>query len=45
MKGVVFTEFIELVESRFSIPLAEQLLETTDLPSGGVTTSPASRDG
>jgi hypothetical protein len=44
MKGIVFTEFIELVESRFSIPLAEQLLETTDLPSGGVYTSVGTYD-
>ena len=39
MKGIVFTEFIELVEERFSISVAERLLETSDLPSGGVYTS------
>ena len=44
MKGVVFTEFIELVEGRFSIPLAEQMLETTELPSGGVYTAVGTYD-
>ena len=44
MKGIVFTEFIELVEARFSVPVAERLLETTDLPSGGIYTSVGTYD-
>ena len=39
MKGVIFTEFIELVEGQFSEELAEQLIERADLPSGGSYTS------
>jgi hypothetical protein len=44
VKGIVFTEFIELVEERFSVPLAERLLEASDLPSGGVYTSVGTYD-
>lgn len=44
MKGIVFTEFIELVEGRFSVELAEKLLESTDLPSGGIYTSVGTYD-
>ncbi|WP_066015912.1 heme NO-binding domain-containing protein [Endozoicomonas atrinae] len=39
MKGIIFTEFIEMVESRFSVEVAEQIIETADLPSGGSYTS------
>jgi hypothetical protein len=44
VKGIVFTELIELVETRFSVLLAERLLETTDLPSGGVYTAVGTYD-
>lgn len=44
MKGIVFTEFIELVEEKFSITTCEQLLETSALPSGGVYTSVGTYD-
>ena len=44
MKGIVFTEFVELVEERFSISVAERLLETSVLPSGGVYTSVGTYD-
>lgn len=39
MKGVVFTEFVEMVEEMFSVDLADQILEESNLPSGGAYTS------
>jgi hypothetical protein len=39
MKGVVFTEFLDMVEERFSPALADEILESCELPSGGVYTS------
>lgn len=39
MKGVVFTELIEMVESTFSVDTMERVLEASTLPSGGVYTS------
>ncbi|MEM1127643.1 MAG: heme NO-binding domain-containing protein [Bacteroidota bacterium] len=39
MKGIVFTEFLELVEDQFGYDIADDLLEQTDLPSGGVYTA------
>jgi hypothetical protein len=38
MKGVVFTEFLEMVEDRFSADLADQIIEESDLASGGAYT-------
>lgn len=39
MKGIVFTEFFEMVEKEFGYEMVDTLLNTTDLPSGGVYTS------
>jgi hypothetical protein len=39
MKGIVFSEFLELVDEEFSMETCEQVLEMSDLPSGGVYTS------
>lgn len=39
MKGVVFTEFLEMVESRFSGDMVEELLSSCELASGGAYTS------
>jgi hypothetical protein len=39
MKGIVFTEFLEMVEDRFPEQIVEQLIESVDLPSGGIYTS------
>jgi hypothetical protein len=39
MKGIVFTEFLELVEAQFSPEICERVLETSDLPSRGIYTS------
>lgn len=39
MKGVVFTEFLEMVEDRFSREIADHIIVASDLPSGGAYTS------
>ena len=36
MKGVVFTEFLEMVEKKFGIDMVNDLLENSALSSGGV---------
>jgi hypothetical protein len=44
MKGVVFTEFFEFVEGRFSPDIADRLIEGAALPSKGVYTSVGTYD-
>lgn len=44
MKGIVFSEFIELVESKFSIEIADQIIEESTLASGGAYTSVGTYD-
>jgi len=39
MKGIVFTEFLEMVEDRFSPEVADCIIEAADLPSGGAYTA------
>ncbi len=39
MKGIVFTEFLELVEDKFGIAMVEQIIDECDLKSQGVYTS------
>lgn len=39
MKGIVFTEFFEMVEEKFGFEMSNQLVEETDLKSGGVYTA------
>jgi hypothetical protein len=39
MKGIVFTEFLELVESSFGLETVEEIIEKSDLPSQGAYTS------
>lgn len=39
MKGIVFTEFLEMVESRFSPEMADSIIEGAELPSGGAYTA------
>lgn len=39
MKGVVFTEFLTMVEDRFSLATVEEIIEKAQLPSHGVYTS------
>ena len=44
MKGMVFTEFLELVERTRSPELADALIDESSLPSGGVYTSVGNYD-
>ena len=44
MKGVVFTEFIEMVEDRFGLELADRIIEMSELASGGAYTSVGTYD-
>lgn len=44
MKGIVFTEFIEMVEDKFSFDIADQIIEDADLESGGVYTAVGNYD-
>jgi Haem-NO-binding len=39
MKGVVFTEFLDMVESRFGAQCVEDIIDASDLPSGGAYTA------
>ncbi|MCB1874588.1 MAG: heme NO-binding domain-containing protein [Chromatiales bacterium] len=39
MKGIVFSEFIELAEEHFSPEITDQMIESADLSSGGAYTS------
>lgn len=44
MKGIVFTEFLEMVEEVFSWQTAEAILEECELASGGVYTAVGTYD-
>ncbi|WED23735.1 heme NO-binding domain-containing protein [Vibrio sp. JC009] len=44
MKGIVFTEFIEMVEELFSPDIADEIIMESDLPSDGIYTSVATYD-
>lgn len=44
MKGIVFTEFLEMVEDRFSPETADQIIEQANLPSGGAYTAVGTYD-
>ena len=39
MKGIVFTEFLEMVESEFGYNMVDNIINKSDLPSGGIYTS------
>jgi len=39
MKGVIFTEFLNLVEQEFGLEMVDKLIHSVDLESGGVYTS------
>lgn len=39
MKGMIFTEFLEMVEEKFSLTMVDHIISSADLPSGGVYTS------
>ena len=44
MKGIVFTELLEMVEDRFSVETAEEIVDRAELPSGGAYTSVGTYD-
>lgn len=39
MKGIVFTEFLDLVEEKFGLETVDDIIENSDLKSNGVYTS------
>ncbi|MBU6342500.1 MAG: heme NO-binding domain-containing protein [Bacteroidetes bacterium] len=39
MKGIVFTEFLNLIEEKFGYELVDQILQESELPSKGVYTA------
>ncbi|WP_298473860.1 heme NO-binding domain-containing protein [uncultured Maribacter sp.] len=39
MKGIVFTEFLEMVESEFGLEVVDSIIEDSNLPSEGIYTS------
>ncbi len=39
MKGIVFSEFMDLVEEKFGLETVDDLIESTNLPSGGSYTA------
>ena len=44
MKGIVFTEFIEMVEQAFSPEVSDRMIDESDLPSGGAYTAVGTYD-
>ena len=39
MKGIVFTEFLDMVETTFGLEVVDSIIENSDLPSEGAYTS------
>ena len=39
MKGIVFTEFLDMVEKKFGYEIVDQIINDADLPSNGIYTS------
>lgn len=44
MKGIIFTEFFDLVEQAFGFETAEKIIDECELPSGGVYTAVGTYD-
>lgn len=44
MKGVIFTEFVEMLASTYSPEFADEVLDSADLPSGGAYTAVGTYD-
>lgn len=44
MKGIVFTEFLEMVESKFGLETVDTIIESAKLPSQGIYTSVGTYD-
>ena len=39
MKGIIFTEFLEMVEDKFGLAVVDSIIEASNLPSEGIYTS------
>jgi Haem-NO-binding len=39
MKGIIFTEFLELVEQKFGLGMVDKIINQSELKSGGIYTS------
>ncbi len=44
MKGIVFTEFLQLVENKFGLEVADRVIEASNLPTRGAYTSVGTYD-
>ena len=44
MKGIVFTEFLELVGRKYGVEMMDLFIEASDLPSGGAYTAVGTYD-
>jgi len=44
MKGIIFTEFIEMVEDKFGFEVADKIITSSKLPSGGAYTAVGTYD-
>jgi hypothetical protein len=44
MKGIVFTEFLEMVEDTFGLETTDTIIENSKLPSEGIYTSVGTYD-
>ncbi|TPN86882.1 heme NO-binding domain-containing protein [Aquimarina algicola] len=44
MKGIIFTEFLELVEQKFGYDVVDKIIEQSDLPSQGAYTTVGTYD-
>lgn len=44
MKGIVFTEFLELVGRKYGVEMMDLIIESADLPSGGAYTAVGTYD-
>lgn len=44
MKGIVFTEFVEFVETKFGLAMVDKIIDRCQLESGGAYTSVATYD-
>ncbi|MDA3821012.1 MAG: heme NO-binding domain-containing protein [Bacteroidales bacterium] len=44
MKGIVFSEFLSMVDEKFSIEMSERLIDEVNLPSGGAYTTVGTYD-
>ena len=44
MKGIVFTEFLEMVEQKFGLEVLDQIIIESNLASGGIYTSVGTYD-